>query len=137
MARPHIPAVLRRLVTERAQYRCEYCLLHQDDTAFTHPVDHIIALKHGGITDEPNLALSCIDCNRNKGSDLTSIDPTTGEITPLFHPRRDNWHEHFRLQGAAIVGISATGRTTVYLLQMNESARITERGLLIGLGRYP
>jgi hypothetical protein len=124
-------------VTERAQHRCEYCLLHQDDTTFTHPIDHIVAIKHGGTTDETNLALSCIDCNRNKGSDLTSIDPATGEITPLFNPRRDDWHEHFRLQDATVVGVTAAGRTTVYLLQMNESARVTERGWLIVLGRYP
>ena len=137
MARPHTSTLLRRTVIDRAQHRCEYCLVHQDDTAFTHPVDHIIAIKHGGRTDETNLALACIDCNRNKGSDLTSIDPLTGLITPLFHPRLNQWHEHFQLEGAMIVGITGIGRTTVYLLQMNDAARLVERNLLVILGRYP
>src|SRR6266487_5291056 len=30
MMAPSIPASLRRLVTERAQGKCEYCLMHQD-----------------------------------------------------------------------------------------------------------
>ncbi|MCB0098392.1 MAG: HNH endonuclease [Caldilineaceae bacterium] len=65
MSREHIPVAVRRLVAERAQGRCEYCLLHQDDTPFTHPLDHIIAIRHGGATTAENLALACIDCNQN------------------------------------------------------------------------
>jgi hypothetical protein len=37
----YIPEPLRRLVVERAGGRCEYCLLHEDDTFFTHEIDHI------------------------------------------------------------------------------------------------
>jgi 5-methylcytosine-specific restriction endonuclease McrA len=48
---------LRRLVAERAGYRCEYCLLHEDNSYSPHQIDHIISLKHGGRSDADNLAL--------------------------------------------------------------------------------
>ena len=63
-----IPAEVRKLVIERASGRCEYCLIHQDFSIYTHEVDHIIAVKHGGETIADNLALSCLSCNRHKGS---------------------------------------------------------------------
>ena len=59
-----IPAELRRLVIERASGHCEYCRIHQDVSIYSHEVDHIIALKHGGQTRADNLALSCLSCNR-------------------------------------------------------------------------
>ena len=42
-----IPAELRKLVIKRAFGRCEYCLIHQDLSIYTHEVDDIIAVKHG------------------------------------------------------------------------------------------
>jgi hypothetical protein len=95
MASNSISASLRHLVIERAQGRCEYCLIHQDVSIYSHEVDHIIALKHGGQTIADNLALSCLPCNRHKGSDFATIDPNSGEIVPLFNPRRQIWEEHF------------------------------------------
>src|SRR5436305_7567093 len=99
MSETHIPAALRRLTRERAGERCEYCLIPESATLFTHPIDHIIAEKHGGLTVADNLALSCALCNGFKGSDLASVDPATGVVVPLFHPRRDRWADHFRLEG--------------------------------------
>ncbi len=99
----------------------------------SHQVDHIIALKHGGLTRAENLALSCARCNKHKGSDVASIDPTTGRVEPLFHPRRDHWNEHFEL-GAEIIARTPTGRVTLKLLQMNRSERVTEREVLIEAG---
>jgi hypothetical protein len=137
MARIYVPAELRRLVIERALGCCEYCLLHQDHTDFSHQVDHIIALKHRGLTVLINLALACLECNLLKGSDLASIDPLTREIVPLFNPRRQIWHEHFTFQAEMIVGLTPTGRTTVSLLQFNRSDRASQRRNLIKLGAYP
>jgi 5-methylcytosine-specific restriction endonuclease McrA len=94
----YVPEHLRRFVADRAQQRCEYCRLHENDAYFTHEIDHIYAEKHGGTTTEDNLCLACAECNRYKGSDLSSIDPESGEIEPLFHPRRDRWQEHFQLR---------------------------------------
>ena len=33
----------RRLVAERADFLCEYCLLHEDDGFFAFQVDHIVS----------------------------------------------------------------------------------------------
>jgi hypothetical protein len=46
----HIPTHLRRIVEERAKFRCEYCLIHQDDYYWSFEIDHIYAEKHGGET---------------------------------------------------------------------------------------
>lgn len=137
MSRVYIPTTLRRFVCERAANRCEYCLLHQSDTSFTHAVDHIIALRHGGLTIPANLALACINCNRNKGNDLTTLDPLTNTIVRLFDPREQNWYEHFVLVGARIVGLTPTGRATVTLLRINDRIRLQEREQLLADGRYP
>jgi hypothetical protein len=134
MGQKYIPAPLRRLVRARAEERCEYCLIPERFTLATHWVDHIVAEKHGGQTEESNLALSRVLCNQHKGTDLTSIDPQTGQITPLFDPRRDSWATHFRLAGAQIAPLTPIGRVTVRLLQLNQPDRIEERELLLRLG---
>lgn len=72
-----IPVRLRRAVRARAEDACEYCRIPEGLTFAAHEVDHIIAVKHGGTDGPENLALSCLQCNRHKGSDLTSVDPWT------------------------------------------------------------
>jgi hypothetical protein len=133
----YVSASLRQLVTQRAADACEYCLIHQTFSMYRHEIDHAIALKHGGQTIAENLVLACLPCNRHKGSDLTSIDPTTGEITPLFNPRLQTWSEHFNLEGGYIVGLTAAGRTTIFLLRMNEPSRLQLRQALADQGLYP
>ena len=118
----------KALVRERAGHRCEYCQLYQDDSplAVLH-IEHIIPKKHGGTDDTDNLALACIDCNLHKGSNLTGIDPETDEITELFHPRRHQWEEHFEWKGIFIVGVTAIGRTTVRVFNMNSDDQLSFR----------
>src|SRR5947209_10966433 len=118
MAQKYVPVALRRLVRARAADCCEYCLVAERLALAVHWVDHIVAEKHGGQTEEANLALSCVLCNQHKGSDLTSIDPETGEITPLFHPRCHRWLDHFRFAGGTLEALTATGRVTLRLLQL-------------------
>lgn len=130
MAKRHVPATTRRAVRARAAERCEYCLFPERLGLASHWVDHVVAEKHGGATDESNLALSCAPCNQRKGTDLTSIDPDGGAIVPLFDPRRDRWEQHFRLDGARIEPLTAVGRVTVRLLQLNAAERLKERELL-------
>lgn len=127
MSENYISASLRRLVEERANYRCEYCLLPANVAFFSHEIDHIIAQKHDGITEANNLALTCWRCNRHKGSDLGSFDPETGEFSFLFNPRTQEWIEHFTRKQVTILGVTPEGRTTVKLLQMNTQERLTER----------
>lgn len=133
----YIDAALRWLVSERAGYCCEYCLLDQDDSPFSFHIEHIIAEKHGGETEADNLCLSCPECNAFKGSDLGSIDRETGRLTALFHPRTHTWSDHFRLNSFEIEPLSPEGRVTVFLLRLNSAERLAERVLLLKLNRYP
>ncbi len=134
----HIPDHLRRLVMMRAASRCEYCHLHEDNTYFSHEIDHIYAEKHGGATIAENLCLACADCNRYKGSDLASIDPDTGLIVPLFHPRQNQWSDHFILHNTGVIEpLTSTGRVTTRLLKINRLDLIAERARLLVLERYP
>jgi len=123
-----ISAQIRSQVRERAQNACEYCRLDQDDSplAALH-VEHIIPRIHGGNDDMDNLALACIDCNLHKGTNLTGIDPETNEITQLFHPRRQSWTDHFEWHGIYLAGKTATGRTTIRVLNINSEDQVALR----------
>src|ERR1051325_9237195 len=123
-----ISAALRRQVRERASERCEYCLLAEVQAFFPHEPDHIVSRKHGGETVLDNLALSCFDCNRFKGSDIASIDPASGTLTLLFDPRLQRWHEHFQFEHGRILPLTVTGRATERLLRFNLPHRIEIRG---------
>jgi hypothetical protein len=127
MSNTYIPAALRRSVEERANYCCEYCQLPSGLSFFHHEIDHIIAEKHDGKTEAENLAYTCWRCNRHKGSDLGSFDPENDQFSFLFNPRQQTWSEHFRFDGTTILGLTAEGRTTVRLLQLNHEERMEER----------
>jgi len=134
VSQTYIPAALRRQVRERANDRCEYCLIPESIGFVAHCIDHVIAEKHGGQTDADNLANSCILCNQHKGSDLSSLDPETGEVALLFNPRREKWSEHFRLNGAIIEPLSPSGRVTIRLLRLNTADRVRERERMLEVG---
>lgn len=135
MAAPAIPSTLRHLVIERAQEKCESCRIHQDMSIYRHEIDHIIAQKHGGQTSAENLALACLPCNRSKGSDLTTFDPISNDVVPLFNPRRQSWPDHFTLDGAHLIGLTPIGRATVLLLRFNAPSRVLQRQVLIAQSR--
>jgi len=127
-------AALRQFVIERAGYRCEYCRLHQNHQAVTFHVEHIIARQHRGDDSADNLAFACHRCNLHKGTNLVGRDPTTGQVVPLFNPRKDLWPEHFELRNGEIIGLTVIGRTTAALFQMNTPDRIELRILLLAIG---
>jgi hypothetical protein len=133
----YIPSALRRLVVDRAEGRCEYCLYPEHASLFAFQIEHIVSEKHGGTTEAENLALACPYCNRAKGADLASIDPETGELTAFYNPRTQTWRDHFALEQARIVPVSAHGRVTIRILQMNHPDRVREREILIDAGDYP
>ncbi|MBE2222073.1 MAG: HNH endonuclease [Anaerolineae bacterium] len=127
MSRTYISVELRQIVNERADGLCEYCLVHQDDVFFPHEMDHIIAEQHGGKTISDNLALACLDCNKQKGPNIASIDPETNELVRLFNPRKDEWDDHFLFQGVEIKAKTAVGRVTIQILQLNNHYRLKQR----------
>lgn len=126
----------RRFVRARAKERCEYCGIHQRlHPDFTFHIEHIVAKQHGGGDGADNLALSCHLCNSKKGPNLSGLDPDTGLLTRLFHPRTDPWNEHFRIAEAArIIGLTDVGRTTIHLLDMNSEIRTRIRVEIRRLG---
>jgi hypothetical protein len=133
-----ISAQLRREVIERAGNCCEYCRMARDDRLIPFHIDHIMAIKHGGTDEADNLCFACYKCNGFKSSNIASIDPETGQPVLLFHPRQQQWDEHFGLDDSAeIVPLTPEGRVTVFLLRMNDNSRIHQRRMLIELGRYP
>jgi hypothetical protein len=123
-------------VTRRARNCCEYCLLHEDDSYSPHQIDHIVSRKHGGVSSPDNLAFCCIRCNLWKGTDLGSLSADTGLLVPLFHPRRERWTAHFRLDGPVIEALTDKAEVTARLLRLNDEKRVAERRLLLAIGRY-
>jgi len=93
---------LRFQVSERAAGRCEYCLIHEDDAAFRHEVDHVVS-RHARARLSDSDDSPC-----SKGTNLVSVDPG-GALVRLFDPRRDPWHDHFRLEGSVIQPLTPEG----------------------------
>jgi 5-methylcytosine-specific restriction endonuclease McrA len=135
--RRKIPLRIRQEVARRAGYRCEYCLIHEEDTFYGCQVEHIISIKHGGTDDLDNLAYACAFCNYSKGANIATVLGEPDRMVRLYNPRRDSWQEHFRLEGAYIVPISEIGEATVKVLGLNHPARVMEREMLIRAGKYP
>lgn len=90
-------------------------------------IEHVIPRQHGGLTVEENIALACPNCNFHKGPNLTGIDPDSHEVSRLFHPRNDKWSEHFHVEAGRIMGTTTIGRTTVWLLKMNDEDQLALR----------
>jgi hypothetical protein len=126
----------RQFVRLRAANRCEYCRLPQQAVDGTFHVEHIIAQQHTDDSSPANLALACGRCNLHKGPNLSSLDPASGQVVVLFHPRRDQWFDHFRISGPTIEGITPSGRATVHLLRMNSRHRVDFRATLIANGEF-
>lgn len=133
----YIDTELRTIVAERADYICEYCLIHEYDTYLGCEIDHIISLKHGGKTKENNLAYSCAFCNRHKGSDIGSVLIGSREFIRFYNPRTDKWAHHFRLEGCIILPLSKIGEATCKIFLFNSAERVIERESLIDVRRYP
>jgi hypothetical protein len=120
----------------RANDRCEYCLLPQSVSLHKHEPDHIIPRQHGGKTEESNLALACLRCNRYKGPNIGSVDPLTGRLVAFYNPRTQEWSEHFELEGPLVRPLTAEGRVTVKILRLNDQERLLEREILLKAGLY-
>jgi hypothetical protein len=114
----------------------EYCRLSDEFDPLPFCVDHIIVQQHRGPTVETNLASICFSCNSSKGPNSAGIDPHTGQLARLFHPRRDNWSQHFEWNGPTIRARTAIGRVTLYVLDINDPVRVEHRRLLIEEGVF-
>lgn len=121
-------AATRTRVWKRAGDHCEYCHSHQDDEPFFRfQIEHVVARQHGGADDADNLALACPHCNLHKGPNLAGLDPFDSALTRLFNPREQLWDDHIAFRGPLVMGLTAVGRTTVRVLNMNDRIRVELR----------
>ena len=105
----------------------------------TFSAEHILARSRLGETQIENLAWACQGCNNHKYNKSSARDLVTGEMVPLFHPRRQRWADHFAWteQATHIVGISAIGRATVEALRLNRKGLVNFRRVLFAFGEHP
>jgi hypothetical protein len=70
---------------------------------------------------------------------VEASDPLTGEIVPLFHPRQQQWGEHFAWspEGDRILGLTPTGRATVAALHLNRDKLVEARQTWVAVGLHP
>jgi hypothetical protein len=132
-----LSASIERQVRRRAREICEYCRFPQALFRLPFEIEHIVARKHQGTDALDNLCLACPYCNRFKGPNIAGVDPVTEQITRLFNPRTDEWHEHFRWEGPVLFGLTAIGRTTIAVLAINLPLHVAIRERLILEGVFP
>jgi len=126
----------RERITRRAGNRCEYCHLAQEWEPFAiFHIEHVIAQQHLDNDSDDNLCLACSHCNLHKGPNLAGLDPLHPDtLVALYHPRRDNWEDHFVWNGASLQGKTPMGRATIHVLAINSAERVELREELIDEG---
>ncbi len=139
MPEGRITAELRQRVAERAGGCCEYCRSQAKYAPQSFSAEHILARAKGGATTLDNLALACQGCNNHKYDKTEARDPASGELAPLYHPRRDRWDEHFAWSDdySLIIGLTPTGRATVDTLLLNRDGVVNLRRLLYAHDEHP
>lgn len=139
MPDPRLPISIRRSVAERARGCCEYCQSQERFCPSSFSVEHIVPRSKGGSNHRQNLALSCQGCNGAKYVKTRGRDSVSGEIVPLFHPRRDRWDEHFEWDTTYVLILAKTpiGRVTVESLRLNRPFLQNLRLIARAAGHHP
>ena len=139
MARRGILSAIEALVRARAGERCEYCRSPENFSPDTFSIEHIFPRALGGTSEADNLAFSCQGCNGVKSIRVEAFDAVTSAFVPLFHPRRDGWNDHFRWSADSlqVEGISAIGRATIEMLQLNRRGVVNLRRVLMRDDNHP
>ena len=126
-------------VALRAGHRCEYC--HAPEAIFNLPleVEHNVPVSRGGDDTAANWALACRACNLYKATHVSGNEPESLAIVSLFHPREDQWEDHFRVaaESGEIEGLTPIGRVTVVRLGMNSAGQVVARQQWMRLGLFP
>ncbi len=74
-----------------------------------------------------------------KSAQTECRDPITGQLVPLFNPRRQSWSEHFVWSddGTRILGKTPMGRATIVALQLNNLISVVVRRHWVAAGWHP
>ena len=139
MTSAHIPDDRRDRVRQAAGQRCGYCLSPQHLVLGQLEIDHLQPTACGGTDEEDNLWLACRLCNNAKSAQTECLDPITGQLVPLFNPRRQSWSEHFVWSddGTRILGKTPIGRATIVALQLNNLISVVVRRHWVAAGWHP
>lgn len=139
MLEPRLTQQQKAKVKDRSIDCCEYCGSQEAYSPDSFSIDHIVPLHKGGTNSFNNLANACQGCNNRKYVSTTAIDPLTGEEVALYHPRRDNWLEHFvwNEDFTLLIGLTPTGRATIEKLEINRKGVVNLRKLLHERGLHP
>ena len=121
-------------VRRLAGNRCDYCHIPAEFDPLPFQLDHVIAQQHGGLTVLENSAWSCLHCNKHKGPNIAGLDPLTGKLVALFHPRLQRWDRHFQWQGPILFGRTRIGRATIRVLAINDPDAVAFRAELMEEG---
>jgi HNH endonuclease len=133
----YISNKLKELVAIRANFRCEYCRLSAVHSYFPYHIEHIISLKHGGLTISLNLAYACPLCNLYKGSDLGTFIDNPTELVRFFNPRTDKWDDHFYAENTGlIIAKTDIGAATIKIFKFNHVDSLIERSEMIRFGSF-
>ncbi len=126
-------------VADRAGHKCEYCRAPEQVFNFAFEVEHIHPRSRGGTDALNNLALACESCNLYKSNAVTGIDPTDTREAALFHPRWEQWSNHFCYVEATaeLQGLTLTGRATIARLKLNSAFQMRARRQWSRLALYP
>ena len=118
-----ISPALKQQVRQRANRLCEYCHSPEKISTARFTIDHIYPRSLGGSDDLDNLALACSRCNQRRYNFIAGRDRKTLAVLPLFHPRQQNWSDHFiwSADGTQLCGVTAVGRATCDRLDVNDS----------------
>ena len=127
----------QQIVSTRAGQRCEYCQMHQELQGAVFHVEHIVPRSLGGSDELDNLAWACLGCNLTKATRVAIRDPLTGQEVRVFHPRHDQWTEHFTWQSYEIVGLTPIGRALVATFHLNQLRRVRIRQVEERFGLFP
>ena len=102
-------------------------------------VEHIVPVARGGEDTIANWALACRACNLYKAAHVSGRDPASDAVVHLFHPRADQWEEHFQVapESGEILGRTPIGRATVARLGINSAAQVAARQQWMRLGLFP
>jgi hypothetical protein len=130
---------MREAVRLRANDRCEYCQLPVEASADGLVLDHVIRSCAGGESALANLAWSCPSCNARKRASTHAVDPASKVLTRSFDPRNERWRDHFAWTSdlMRIEPLTATGRATVGMLDLNRQQILWLRGMMLRVGLSP
>lgn len=139
MSESRVTVEQRKIIIERAKECCEYCRSQARFALQSFSVEHIIPRSKGGETTLDNLALACQGCNNHKYNKTVGIDSINNNFVPLYHPRKQLWHQHFAWNQnfTEIIGLTPTGRATVETLKLNREGVVNLRQVLYSVGEHP